>query len=141
MPVIKFLTSDDIIIETDDQIAQCSDIIRPLLDMCSTEEGDLPKLKVSAAILRKVIEWAEHHKYDPSGDAQCTTDPWDTQFISVDQPTLFELIQAANYLNIKGLLTLTCKAVANMITGKTPEEIRKLFEIKTNSARAGEYYD
>lgn len=28
MPVIKFLTSDDIIIETDDQIAQCSDIIR-----------------------------------------------------------------------------------------------------------------
>ncbi|XP_070065170.1 uncharacterized protein [Drosophila virilis] len=44
MPVIKFLTSDDIIIETDDQIAQCSDIIRPLL-VCCTEEGDPPKLK------------------------------------------------------------------------------------------------
>ncbi|EDW64485.1 S-phase kinase-associated protein 1 isoform X1 [Drosophila virilis] len=140
MPVIKFLTSDDIIIETDDQIAQCSDIIRPLL-VCCTEEGDPPKLKVSAAILRKVLEWAEHHKYDPAGGTQCTNDAWDTQFVSVEQSTLFELIQAANYLNIKGLLTLTCKAVANMITGKTPDEIRKLFEIKTNSAPAGEYYD
>ncbi|XP_064535205.1 uncharacterized protein LOC135426134 isoform X2 [Drosophila montana] len=57
MPVIKFLTSDDIIIETDDQIAQCSDIIRPLLDMCSTEEGDLPKLKGthSAPLIRGTL--------------------------------------------------------------------------------------
>ncbi|KAM1105669.1 hypothetical protein ACFX13_002671 [Malus domestica] len=37
---------------------------------------------------------------------------------------------AAAYLNIKSLLDLTCQAVADMIKGKTPEEIRKTFNIK-----------
>jgi hypothetical protein len=46
--------------------------------------------------------------------------------ISVDQEMLFEIILAANYLDIKPLLDVGCKTVANMIKGKTPEEIRKV---------------
>ncbi|PON32499.1 SKP1 component, dimerization [Parasponia andersonii] len=38
-------------------------------------------------------------------------------------------LQAANYLNIKNLLDLTCQCVADMIKGKTPEEIRKTFNL------------
>ncbi len=44
-------------------------------------------------------------------------------------------VQAANYLNIKGLLDLTCQTVAQMIKGKTPEEIRKTFNIKVSRMR------
>lgn len=40
--------------------------------------------------------------------------------------------QAANYLNIKSLLDLTCQTVADMIKGRTPEEIRKTFNIRND---------
>ena len=57
---------------------------------------------------------------------------WDQNFLKVDQGTLFEIILAANYLDIKGLLEVTCKTVANMMKGKSAEEIRKLFNIEND---------
>ncbi|KMZ70333.1 SKP1-like protein 11 [Zostera marina] len=82
-----------------------------------------------------VIEYCKKHvEYEKSDE-----DPpaenlknWDSDFVKVDQSTLFDLILAANYLNIKGLLDLTCQTVADMIKGKTPEEIRKTFNIKND---------
>ena len=42
----------------------------------------------------QVLEWAEHHKDDPSPPEERTDDidPWDQEFLRVDQGTLFELI-------------------------------------------------
>ena len=40
--------------------------------------------------------------------------------------------QAANYLDIKGLLDVTCKTVANNIKGKTLGEIQHMFNIKND---------
>lgn len=54
---------------------------------------------------------------------------WYSQFVAIDQEVLFELILAANYMDVKPLLDLTCASVASMIKGKTPEEIRKHFNI------------
>ncbi|AES79685.1 SCF ubiquitin ligase, SKP1 component [Medicago truncatula] len=49
----------------------------------------------------------------------------------LDQNTLFDLMLAANYLEIRSLLDLTCKTVADMMLEvKTPEAIRKKFKIK-----------
>ncbi|CAN0893154.1 SCF ubiquitin ligase complex protein SKP1a [Linum grandiflorum] len=52
---------------------------------------------------------------------------------------LFDLIlvyplslKAAEYLNIKELLDLTCRKAAHMISEKTTEEMRKIFNIKND---------
>lgn len=57
---------------------------------------------------------------------------WDADFIEVDQELLFELILAANYMDVKPLLDLSCAKVASMLKGKTPEEIRKKFNIQND---------
>ena len=46
--------------------------------------------------------------------------------------TLFQLILTANVLNSKRALDLLCEQVANMIKGKTPEQIRETFTIKND---------
>ena len=141
MPQIKLRSSDSEILEVDVEIAKMSETIKTLLeDSCldDDDEEPIPLPDVNAAILRKVIEWSIHHKDDPPPAAdeenreKRTEDiePYDQEFLKVDQGTLFELILAANYLDIKGLLDVTCKTVANMIKGKTPQEIRKTFNIK-----------
>jgi hypothetical protein len=63
----------------------------------------------------QVLEYCEHHRGEPLPTAdesnqdetrKRTTDigEWDQKFISVDQEMLFEIILAANYLDIKPLL-------------------------------------
>ena len=82
-----------------------------------------------------VVEYTQYHvKANTAKDGKPLSEEevktWDSNFVNVEQVTLFELILAANYLNIKSLLDLTCMTVAEMIKGKTPEEIRTTFNIK-----------
>jgi len=71
-------------------------------------------------------------KKETRKDTMC---PWDKEFIETigkDQPQLFSLMLVANYLENRPLLLLVCLQVANMIKGKTPEQIRKTFNIKND---------
>ncbi|KAI9888956.1 MAG: hypothetical protein M1814_006134 [Vezdaea aestivalis] len=101
----------------------------------------IPVPNVNEAVLRKVIEWCTHHRNDPQPTQDEETDSrkkttdideWDQKFMQVDQEMLFEIILASNYLDIKALLDIGCKTVANMIKGKSPEEIRKTFNIQND---------
>ncbi|KAE8775373.1 SKP1-like protein 4 [Hordeum vulgare] len=91
---------------------------------------------VAGPILSRVLQYVNRHYdqddalyylYVPTAD-----DPlkrFDDQFVHVDQDTLFDLIAAANYLHIQGLLDLTCRTVADQMLGKTTEELRRHFHI------------
>ncbi|XP_031635041.1 S-phase kinase-associated protein 1-like [Contarinia nasturtii] len=140
MSKITFQSSDGEKFEVDIEVAKMSNTIKIMLDECGIEAGDgaiLPVPQVNADILNRVLKWSEHHKgetipTDADDDNGASNNPiseWDTEFLKIDQGTLFELIMAANYLDIKGLMDVTCTTVANMMKGKTPEEIRKTFNI------------
>jgi hypothetical protein len=88
-------------------------------------------LQVAKHVLRKALAWCSQHKNDPAPTQFDDADPrkkttdieeWDQKFMQVDH---HEVILAANYMDIKALLGIGCKTVANTIKGKPPEEIRK----------------
>jgi len=147
---IKLQGSDGETFKVNVQVAKCSLTIKTMLDdlgmEADSDDDMIPLPNVTANILTKVISWATHHKDDAPAveddeNKEKRTDDissWDAEFLKVDQGTLFELILAANYLDIKGLLDVTCKTVANMIKGKTPEDIRKTFNIKNDFTTAEE---
>ncbi|KAL6561037.1 SKP1-like protein 4 [Orobanche gracilis] len=141
--VILLKSSDGEVFEVEERVAVKSQTIKHLIeDDCADNAIPLPN--VTSNILAKVIEYCKYHvdhdaeaKFD---DVYKTADKgskdelkdFDEEFVKVDQDTLFDVILAANYLNIKSLLDLMCGTVANMIRGKTPEEIRKTFHIKND---------
>ncbi|KAF8822067.1 putative suppressor of kinetochore protein 1 [Cardiosporidium cionae] len=98
----------------------------------------VPIRNVRSTTLKKVIEFCEYHHDKPiahiekplksTNFSEYVCD-WDDDFLNVDKEVVLELIQAANYLDIKPLLDISCAKVASLIKGKTPEEIRKLFDI------------
>uniref|UniRef100_A0A1Y1L9L7 Skp1-related protein n=1 Tax=Photinus pyralis TaxID=7054 RepID=A0A1Y1L9L7_PHOPY len=139
---VYLASNDNATLQVDRVVAQRSILIKHMMEDIGydtiSQDNPIPIPNVNEAVLRKVIEWCEHHRNDPpqaqdddSDGRRRTTDieEWDQKFMQVDQEMLFEIILAANYLDIKPLLDVGCKTVANMIKGKSPEEIRKTFNI------------
>lgn len=96
MSIIKLKSSDGEIFDTEIQVAKCSGTIKTMLDDCGMddeEEAIVPLQNVDAATLRRVLQWANHHK----DDAISTQDDekkekrtdniseWDKDFLKVDQ--------------------------------------------------------
>lgn len=146
MPSIKLQSKDGEVFQIDTDAAKLSVTIRDMMELLGIEEGSedpVPLGEVNAQTLNRVIQWCTHHKNDPvpteedeSKEKELKTDDipsWDNEFLKIDQELLFELIRAANYLHVKGLLDVCCKTVANMIKGQiSGEAIRKMFNIKND---------
>ncbi|XP_030446916.1 SKP1-like protein 1A [Syzygium oleosum] len=129
---IVLKSSDKESFEVEEAVALESQTIKHMIEDECADDG-IPLPNVTSKILSKVIEYCRKHvDADRAPSADDDLKAWDAEFVKVDQATLFDLILAANYLNIKGLLDLTCQTVADMIKGKTPEEIRKTFNIKND---------
>ncbi|KAL6289662.1 hypothetical protein ACE6H2_007172 [Prunus campanulata] len=132
MKKITLKSDDGVTFKVEEAVAMQSQTIKHMVeDNCAN--GAIPLPNVTSIILAKVIEYCKkHHEEDVDGENKEDIKNWDAGFVKVDQSILFDLILAANYLNIKSLLDLTCQTVADMINGKTPEVIRETFNIKND---------
>ncbi|GJJ06787.1 hypothetical protein Clacol_000983 [Clathrus columnatus] len=140
--MVTLETSDKVQFTVDKEVAERSTLIRNLIADVGESDQPIPLPNITTHVLKKVLEYCEHHRGDPLPDGEAdhkgdnvvrqkNTDmsEWDQEYINVDQEMIFEIILAANYLDIGPLLDVGCKAVANMIRGKKPDEIRKLFNV------------
>ncbi|CAJ2655395.1 SKP1-like protein 1A [Trifolium pratense] len=125
---VTLKSNDGQTFEVEHAIVLESQTIKHMIEDCADDEIPIPN--VTGTILAKVIEYCKKH-VEASNDKPSNDDlkKWDEDFVKVDQATLYDLFLAAHYLDIKSLLDLICQTVADMIKNKTPEEIRKTFNI------------
>ncbi|XP_058108914.1 SKP1-like protein 1A [Magnolia sinica] len=142
---VTLRTSDGEVFELEETVASQSQMIRFMMeDNCANDAIQLPT--ITARILVKVIEYCKKHAKVREGGCEASSSSsdqkdnkelkgWDKQFMSgMDINLVFDLIQAANYLDISGLLDLTCQYIADHIKHMTPEEVRKVFNIENDFA-------
>ena len=96
---------------------------------------ELPNIR--SAILSRVIEFCSYHEMKPFHEIKKpfeTTDQFtnlvtefDYNFIDQNHEIIFELVMAANYLDLKSLLDLCMAKLAWMMRVKEPDEICNTF--------------
>ena len=94
-------------------------------------ENSIPIPEIDTPILNLVIKYCEYHYQTKDNDDE--KKKWDEEYIKLEDDLLFQLILAANYLEITPLLDLTCATVANYIKAcTTPQEVRRRFNIEND---------
>jgi len=124
--IVKVKSSDGQSFDVPAEAAKRSGTLMGVMEDLEIPTGEAILLpNVSGEYLAKVLEYLIRQDAPDAG--------WNKTFVEeMDVPTLFEVILAANYMHIESLQDLTCQTVANMIKGKTPDEIRKLFLIQND---------
>merc|ERR1719166_209107 len=95
--------------------------------------------QVPPETLEHVITYLKHHKgIEPEPIpkpnrsihmSQIVSDQWDATWIDAfDKKTIFEIILAANYMDIKSLLHLGCAKIATLIKQLDQKEINRIIE-------------
>ncbi|KAH6928176.1 hypothetical protein HPB50_012389 [Hyalomma asiaticum] len=108
MRTIKLLSSDGDVFPVSAAVAKVSLTIGAILEdlgIDDDEEEIIPLPNVTSATLKKIIEWADHHKDDsvPLQDdrlqkSTSAISSWDEEFLNVDRGTLFDIIRLIYYM-------------------------------------------
>jgi len=136
--------------EVDKKHAFVSNLVKTSLENdASASSLDIPG--VSGPILEKVVEYINHHKGQEPPIIEkplrskvlkdVCQDKWDAEYIDKigeNRQNLYDLILAANYMDIKSLLHLGCAKVASLIKGQPLEKIKEILDPKGGSSSSSE---
>jgi S-phase kinase-associated protein 1 len=138
--MVKLTTMDGETLEVEKEIACKSVLVRGIVDDSGVDE-EIPLPAIKRNILEKIIEYCQYiHKNTPpeiekplrSNQLSDVVSEWYANFVNIEQEVLFELILAANFMDIKSLLELACAKVASLIKGMSIPEIRDFFNIEND---------
>ncbi|KAL7462266.1 hypothetical protein ACHAXS_005463 [Conticribra weissflogii] len=109
-------------------------------DDADVEERTVQIPKVEEECLSKVVEYLKHYQEEPMDEIRTPLEEntfegnikqqWYREFLEgMDDPLLFELVTAANFMEIQPLLDICCLKVSSLLMGKSAEEIRSFLNI------------
>jgi S-phase kinase-associated protein 1 len=135
---VNLVSSESYMIPIDIKAAKKSNFINCFLNDFPNEDIKFDKINYST--LKKVAEYLEHYKDSepkeiqplPKKDFKDCIDMWDYEYINLSSENIFEIMLAANFMDIKPLLELTCAKIASVIKGKSPKEIQDLLNIESD---------
>ena len=113
---------------------------------------DIPLPKVKDAILTNVIEYCKYHTLEEamtdietplkSTKLEDLVQKWYYEFFqqlqNKDEHLIYDLVEAANYMDIKPLLDVACLAVSIHLKSKPKAEVCKIFGMTEEEADAEE---
>ena len=133
---IILISSESNPVEIKAKAAKRSNLIKEFIQ--DFPENNIPLNSINYKTLLKIKEYLEHYENSepkdirqplPKKDFKNIVDSWDYNFIDLQNETIFEIMLAANYMDIRPLLNLTCAKIASEITGKNEQQIRDLFKM------------
>lgn len=110
-------------------VAMSGTITNILADIQLDDDEAIPLPNVDGPTLAWIMTWCEEKATLPSTQPEEATVKTDARCLALSRTELFDVILAANYLNIESLLKASTKVVADTLKGKTVEEIRKAYGI------------
>lgn len=145
--MVRLKTNDGQVFEVERELAVRSVLFKNTLDDADSENPVLAMGPVDAATTARVVEylrfaaWAETAKKTRHSEV---FQKWQSGFMAVAlgdayDTERYKLLEAANYLDIKGLIEVVTGYYADEIfRSKEPEAIRKRFGIKNDFTAAEE---
>lgn len=109
--MLKLKSKDGETFDVEKAVAMQINFVKGMLEDVDEADGmEIPMGEVEAVILAKVVEFCKfHHQQELNQTSADEVDRWEKNFVQVDKSTLFQLILAANFLDVQSLLDLTCK--------------------------------
>jgi S-phase kinase-associated protein 1 len=129
--VVTVVSSDDKRFTVLVSVAEQSVTLKHLIKDAGIND-EIPLVAVDGRDFERIINYCTAHKDappppPPSSETEPILEADAALFADLDHETMLKLILATNYLDVKPLLNLLCRIVANTVVGKKPEEIFAMF--------------
>jgi len=104
----------------------CREIVKNGTGSSKNHAIVLPE-RVNPASLSLILDYCRFHQVP--GRSNKERKSFDEKFVRIDTEKLCKLASAALGLQLRPLVDLTCGALARIIGGKTPDEVRDIFHL------------
>lgn len=123
----RLLSGDEVEVAISAEALTQSALLSHLVADLDDPTQAIPVCNLRGVVVHRVVEFCVHlHEAASKPD---TSDWMQQRLAALSNTELFELIIAANYLDVAPLLDAACAQVAATIKDKTPAEIRALYGI------------